>query len=334
MALRLPRRLRKLVVVALAIAILLTALFYGWVRDSSLVAVRDVQIIGLTGPDAPRLREQLKQVALEMTTLHVREDELRQAVATEPTILALRATPDFPHGLRIDVLENHPVAAISVPGSGVVPIAGNGTLMPGAKTSSAVPELRVQGAARLSRVSGAPVRLNDDRAAALLRVAAAAPEALLRRAQTIEQRSGEGIVVTLRNGPVVIFGDDSRLPDKWRGAAGVLASSDAAGATYVDVRIADRPVAGGLRSPLSGTATGTSTYAPSVAASPQTAATPASTTPATASAAPAQTTPSTPSTPAPGSASPPAQASPAAPSATPAGTASSTSGGTVANSQP
>jgi cell division protein FtsQ len=298
----------------LLVAAALSGLYYGWFRDSSLVRVSDVSVVGLTGPDAPRLRARLKEAAGQMTTLNVDEGALRAAVATEPSILSLRVVPDFPHGLRIDVLENHPVAAIQIPGSGVVPIAGNGVLMPDLKAGS-VPELRPGTAPRLGRESGAPARVADERALQLVRVAGAAPPALIRRAATIERRPGQGIVVTLRNGPPVIFGDDSRVVDKWRAAAGVLASRDSQGATYVDVRLADRPVAGGLRSAIT----------PSTAA-------PAAITPAPVS-TPAAVAP-TPSTSTGGSAPVQAPAAPVTPATTPAGAGSTTGGATATNTQP
>jgi cell division protein FtsQ len=315
LALRLPPRLRVGVVIALLVATALAGLYYGWFRDSSLVQVRDVSVTGLTGPEAPRLRARLESVAGEMTTLHVREDALREAVATEPSIHSLRVVPDFPHGLRIDILENHPVAAIEIPGSGRVPIAGNGTLMPGHRSEKPVPAIRTQTAPRVGHDPGAPARLADERAARFVRIAATAPPALLHRAATIEQRSGEGLVVTLRSGPRIIFGDDSRLPDKWRAAAGVLASKDAQGASYVDVRLPDRPVAGGLKLPM-----------PPPGAAPAAAVM----TPAPAAPAPAPA----PSTPAAGSTPAPAAPAPATPATTPAGGTPGTGGTAVVNAQP
>ena len=73
--------------------------------------------------------------------------------------------------------ENHPVAAIAIPGSGTVPIAGNGTLMPGDKVDTSVPEIKIQGVARTGRNGTAAARLTDERAKPLLRVAATAPPA-------------------------------------------------------------------------------------------------------------------------------------------------------------
>jgi cell division protein FtsQ len=247
LALRLPRRVRILALLVAIVATALAAAYYGWLRDSSLVQVREVTVTGLTGPDRSRVREALERAGLEQTTLHVRVDQIRRAVESEPSILRLTATPDFPHGLRIDVTENHPVAAIAIAGSGKVPIAGNGTLMPGTKGGAPVPELRIDGVTRVGRDGTVAARLKDERAAPLLRIAAAAPTALLHRATGIERRRGEGIVVLLKDGPRVMFGDDTRLADKWRAAAGVLAAKQAQGAAYVDVRLPERPVAGGLK---------------------------------------------------------------------------------------
>jgi hypothetical protein len=288
LALALPARARRWVVVALLLAIVAAAGYYGWLRDSSLVRVDHVTVVGLTGPDADRVRERLERAGLDMTTLHVREDELRAAVAAEPSILTLRATPDFPHDLRIDVTENHPVAAIDIAGSGRVPIAGNGTLMPGHR-GGAVPHIKLTGSARVGRDGGSAARLADKRAAALVAVAASAPPALLRRAGTVEQRRGEGTVVVLRDGPRIMFGDGSRLRDKWRAATGVLASKDAQGAAYIDVRLADRPVAGGLKPPIPAAGAPSGEIAPT----PEPVA-PAPSTPTPESAAPAPVAPVSP----------------------------------------
>ena len=51
-----------------------------------------------------------------MTTLHVREDALRSAVAAYPVVASLRTETDFPHGLRIVVNAHEPVAAVTAGG--------------------------------------------------------------------------------------------------------------------------------------------------------------------------------------------------------------------------
>jgi cell division protein FtsQ len=59
-------------------------------------------------------------------------------------------------------------------------------------------------------------------------------------------RPGVGIVVQVRKGPELRFGDASRIPAKWMAAARVLAAAGARGATYIDLRLPERPAAGGL----------------------------------------------------------------------------------------
>ena len=84
-----------------------------WLRDSGLVAVDQVSVTGLSGTEAPRVRAALEGAARDMTTLHVRPDQLRTAVEPFPSIMAVDAHADFPHGLRIVVHEHVAVAALA-----------------------------------------------------------------------------------------------------------------------------------------------------------------------------------------------------------------------------
>jgi cell division protein FtsQ len=54
------------------------------------------------------------------------------------------------------------------------------------------------------------------------------------------------VVITLKNGPELVFGSAADARAKWIAAARVLAESSAAGATYLDLRIPGRVAAGGL----------------------------------------------------------------------------------------
>ena len=54
------------------------------------------------------------------------------------------------------------------------------------------------------------------------------------------------MAVDLRDGPRVDFGDLAQLDAKWLAATAVLADADSRGASYVDVRLPERPVAGPL----------------------------------------------------------------------------------------
>jgi cell division protein FtsQ len=58
-----------------------------------------------------------------------------------------------------------------------------------------------------------------------------------------------GITVPLSDGPTLYLGDSERLRAKWIAAATVLADRSSAGATYIDLRLPERPAAGGLEPP-------------------------------------------------------------------------------------
>jgi cell division protein FtsQ len=209
-----------------------------WLRDSSLVAVRQVSVTGLTGPDAPRVRAALQDAASDMTTLHVRSKQLTTAVEAFPAVETVEAYADFPHKLRIVVREHAAVGAIAA-GSQRLAVAADGTLLRDT-TTRGLPVIAIP-------VSPGGDRLTDRaalRAAALL---AAAPDPLRSRIRRVYMGQ-RGLTVPIQNGPILYFGGADRLRAKWTAATVVLADRSAAGATYVDVRLPERPAAGGLES--------------------------------------------------------------------------------------
>src|SRR4051812_30845169 len=132
---------RRLAAIAL-VTVALGAVYMLWFRDSSLVQVKRVQVVGLsTAPDAARLRAQLTAAAERMTTLHLDAGELHKVVANDPVVRSISLRPDFPHGLTIDVTENRPVALVTV-GAKSVPVAADGTVLEGVDTSGSLPEIR------------------------------------------------------------------------------------------------------------------------------------------------------------------------------------------------
>ena len=208
-----------------------------WFRDSSVAQVRDVFVTGLSSAEEPQIREALKNAALDMTTLHVREDQLRAAVAQYPSIAGLSTDAKFPHKLSIEVRERVAVAAIESGGGGRVAAAGDGRVLRGMK-SSGLPALRVARAPAGQRVT-------DRRTLGALGVAGVAPPALRPRIERLW--SGErGLTLDLRNGPDLVFGSGSDAARKWLAAVRVLADPSSQGATYLDLRVPDRVAAGGL----------------------------------------------------------------------------------------
>jgi cell division protein FtsQ len=232
---RLPRiAVWALAVIALSIAGLL------WFRDSSLVGVKRVTVIGLSGPETARVTAQLEAAARDMTTLHVRTDQLRSVVEPYPVVKDIRVTTHFPHDLKITIVENTPVAVV-VAGGEKTPVAGDGRLLRGAAQRQ-LPSVPV------SVVPGGD-HVIDPVARQAIAALAAAPRALRDRVLRASSTKQGGLTLVLENGPDLRFGGADRLAAKWAAAAAVLADAASAGATYLDLRYPERPAAGGLEDP-------------------------------------------------------------------------------------
>jgi cell division protein FtsQ len=209
-----------------------------WLRDSSLAAVRDVEVVGSTSSEAPRIRAALESAALDMTTLHVREDALRAAAAPFSSIADLRVTSDFPHKLTIEIVEHRPVAILDV-GGRHIPAAASGLLLTGlSATGDDLPLIGMD-------EPPAGERVENSHTLRALAIAGAAPLPL--RRLILRMWTGDrGMMLSLENGPDLIFGDASQARRKWVAAARVLADPSAAGATYLDLRVPERVAAGGV----------------------------------------------------------------------------------------
>jgi cell division protein FtsQ len=231
-------RRRRLRLGLLALLVVLPLLGGGWLllRDWSLVAVERVQISGVRGVDAAGIESALSGAARHMTTLDVKVGALRAAVAPFRVVRDLRVSTSFPHGLRIHVIEQLPVAAVVVGGVRTAVAADGAVLGPGLLSSS-LPTIHANSEPLLSG------RVRGEALLAELSVLGAAPSTLagwVTRAFT----GPEGLTVTMRNGLAIYFGDASHPHAKWLSAARVLADPSSAGATYVDVRLPERPAAG------------------------------------------------------------------------------------------
>jgi cell division protein FtsQ len=253
---RLPRpspRLLAAVVVALALA----AGAWLWLRDSSLVAVRRVTIVGVSGPDAGQIRSALTAAAHRMTTLDVQMGPLRKAVAPYPVVKHLQVSTGFPHAMRIQVAEQVPVAMVSA-GAGRTAVSADGVLLRDASVTMPLPTITMPVSSG-PRIGGAA--LSD------VKLLAAAPYRLLAKIDTASRDAGHGLVAQLRNGPKLYFGDGSQLGAKWAAVAAVLADPTSAGADYIDVTVPSRAAAGTgadtAGSPATTAAGATSTTSPS-----------------------------------------------------------------------
>jgi len=231
-------RMRRGLLIAVAVLSVLTAFYFFWLRDSSLVRVERVTVTGLDTRDAPRLRAALAVSARSMTTLHVDREKLLESVSGYPVVRDLRVESDFPHALRIVVIQHTP-AAIAVSDGLRIPVAGDGTLLRGVPVEGRLPTIEVEGRFGTER-------LRNRDALREAQVLGGAPLELRSRLEGVVEDKEKGVTVEMRDGPTLIFGDATRVRDKWDAAARVLADPAARGAAYIDLRLPDRPAAGGV----------------------------------------------------------------------------------------
>jgi cell division protein FtsQ len=232
---RLPRP-GPLALLAIAAVVALLVGGWVWVRDSSLVAVQRVTVAGVSGPDASEIRSALILAARAMTTLDVKMGDLRSAVEPFPVVKNLQVSTQFPHGMRIRVVEQVPVAVVAAGGARTA-VSGDGTLLRDVIASSSLPTIALDVAPGGTRLTGPTL--------SEVRLLAAAPYELLAKVSEVSSDGANGLVAQLRDGPKIYFGDASQLALKWTAATEVLAGSAAVGAAYVDVTVPERPAAGG-----------------------------------------------------------------------------------------
>ncbi len=198
---------------------------------------RDLQVEGVSGSSADRIRAAIEETASGQSTFLVSEQELMEAVQDFPEVASVQAEAHPPFRLDLTVVMRPPVARLQVGGHSFV-VAGDGTILERAGSAS-VPRVD----ASISGVHMKGDRVIGGRGA--LTVLAAAPEELLSFARTI--RAGQsGLEVVLTRGPRLIFGNGTAAADKWAAAAAVIADGAAARATYIDLRVPSRPAVGGL----------------------------------------------------------------------------------------
>jgi cell division protein FtsQ len=225
------------VVLVAGVAIAFAAGYFLYLRDSSLVAVTNVDVEGVRSGDRDRIVAVLEAAGEEMTTLHVRTDELEAAVAGFPTVESVSADASFPHALRIEVTERPP-ALVAQSGGREVPIAADGTLLAGVSAADELdlPVLQLEQLPQSGKLEGEPLEQ------AL--VAGAVPEELRPLIEGLEYTKDYGVVATMKGGIPIRFGPGARADAKWAAATAVLADPKLDALGYVDVRVPERPAAG------------------------------------------------------------------------------------------
>jgi cell division protein FtsQ len=233
------RLLRRIGPLRLAAALVLAAALgagWLWLRDSSLVTIKQVRVTGITGPDAGRVRAALISAAHTMTTLDFQVSRLDTAVAPYPDVKRLEVSTDFPHGVRIRVVQESPVAVLTAAGRRVA-VAADGAVLRADPPRAPLPVIPVRALPVGPRVAGAADRHE-------LAVLAGAPARLRAHIAQVLESSAHGIVIKLRAGPSLYFGTATSIRAKWIAAMAVLGNPSSVGATYIDLTDPSRPAAG------------------------------------------------------------------------------------------
>jgi cell division protein FtsQ len=232
-----PLRRRSLLT-AVLVTLVASALYLAVIRDLASFSVDSVQLSGASSGYGPRLRTELEAAARGMTTLHVDEARLEEIAGRYPAVVSIAVHADFPHRLSVRVSERPPVGTVEGP-RGRVPVAADGSLLEGQPVDRPLPTLpgRASSGRRAKRAA----------TAAAARLVATAPKPLAAWLRQV-RRDSEGWTVGLRDGPELRFGSLADLSAKWEAATAVLRSRAARGARYLDLRLPDRPAAGGFAS--------------------------------------------------------------------------------------
>jgi cell division protein FtsQ len=193
-------------------------------------------VSGVHGPQAASIEAVLVAAARRMSTLHVNSAALRAAAAPFAVVREVQASPEFPHGLRIRVIEQLPVAALTVEGTRTA-VAADGVVLGPALLSASLPSLSGAFAPAVGQ------RVGNTSLRGSLTLLGAAPPPLERLVKSVFA-GPKGLTVAMRNGLLAYFGDATRPHAKWLSLARVLADQGSAGASYVDVRLPARPAAG------------------------------------------------------------------------------------------
>ncbi|MGZ5330932.1 MAG: cell division protein FtsQ/DivIB [Solirubrobacterales bacterium] len=232
---RIPAAWRRRAVALAALALVAVLAYMLWLRDSSLVAVDEVKVEGVTA-NREEVTAALDAAGREMTTLHVDESALRDAVSGFPTVAAISADAGFPSTLTVKVTERLPVGVVREGGEEVA-VSSDGLLLTGLDVSELeLPQLD-------ARVDDG--RLDSD-GLQQAEVLGAAPAELRERieASAYDLERG-GVVLELDGAPELWFGDGGDAEDKWKAAVTVLADSELGSPAYVDVSVPSRVVTGG-----------------------------------------------------------------------------------------
>lgn len=212
---------------------------YGIARETSVFAVREIEVVGAPPDVRQRVREALAPL-VGASLVGLRASAVDRRVAGLPDVVGVTYDRAFPHTLRVHVLPERPVIVLRRGAESWLVSARGRVVRP--LDRGARPELPRVWVPRTVDVAAGET-LADPAAGRAVAAAVLAAKGLDARVRAVKVERAETTLV-LRSGVEVRLGRDHDLPLKLAVAGRVLEAAGAA-ATYVDVAVPDRPVSDG-----------------------------------------------------------------------------------------
>jgi cell division protein FtsQ len=231
---------RTLVGVGVVVGVL--SLGYLAARSTSIFALQSVAVSGARGAAEADVRAALRPLDGE-SLVTVDTDTVERQLSALPSVRAAQVDRAFPHGLRVVVIPERPVAVLRS-GRAAWVLAGSGRVIRNTDSNTNRRLPRIWLAAGAVFEPGATLALPT--ASRALRAIASLPARFPVQVRTA-RATGDSIVLALSIGMEVRLGSADDLDAKLAAAAAVLRGlsvSERAEFDYLDVSLPERPVAG------------------------------------------------------------------------------------------
>ncbi len=243
-------RLKLLAFAGLILVLCLAAAYQFWLRDSSLVAVKNLDVVGVSSSsvEGRQIDAAVRSAMGEMTTLDMRPELLEQELARFPRVAGVSIETDFPDFATVTV-DMRRDGSIFGSGSGALLIATDGTVLgPAAGQEDSLPLIADGEPPVASGGSGAGSGDSSSSAGDAL-TGAALKQALVLGAAPVQissyvtesRNTPEGVEVLLDDGLVLLFGEPAHADQKWRTAVALIADPSFDTGSYVDLTVPRRP---------------------------------------------------------------------------------------------
>lgn len=251
-------RFRLFAFLGLLLVLVLAGAYQFWLRDSSLVSIKNLEVVGVT--DSTKEGKQIDQAVRtamgQMTTLNIDPQALRDELARFPRVAHTEIETSLPDSATVTV-EMRDDGSIFGEGSGALLIATDGTVL-GAAAGQEYRLPRIVDGDPMTSSDGEGEEAEQDSIPAQATQAPVVGETLTGRALTQalvlgaappELRSHvqesvmtpEGAEVRFKNGLEMLFGDSSHADQKWRAAAALISDPGFDMSSYVDLSVPRRP---------------------------------------------------------------------------------------------